>query len=147
MNYSTAVMLINPSIRAVKGQYEEYGNAETFKTLDQDLKVGDFAVVESSTHWGMTTVKIIEVDVDVDFDSSKQMYWVVSPIPADAHGKIRSMEAKAIELIKKGELRKRREEIKKNTLDAVSAGEIDKLDIAKIGTQAIEVPKAEVDHL
>jgi hypothetical protein len=33
------VMLINPSIRAVQGKYEENGNAETFKTTDQDLRL------------------------------------------------------------------------------------------------------------
>lgn len=48
------------------------------------------------------------------------------------------MENAAIELIKKGELRKRREDILKNTLDACSAGEINNLDIARLGTNAIE---------
>lgn len=138
MNYSTAVMLINPSIRAVRGKYEESGNADLFKTLDQDLKVGDFAVVESGTRWKITTVKITEVDVDVDFDSSCHVGWVVGKIDTAAHDNLKAMETSAIELIKKGELRKRREEIKKNTLDAVSAGEIGKLEIAQIGTSAIE---------
>lgn len=133
MNYSTAVMLINPSIRAVKGQYEENGSPETFKTIDQDLQIGEMAVVESGTRWNMTTVKISEVDVDVDFDSSKKMGWVVGKVNTDDHEKLKTMEDAAIELIKKGELRKRREDIKKNTLDAVVAGEIDKLEIVQLG--------------
>lgn len=137
MNYSTSVMLINPLIRAVQGKYEEHGKPTIFKTLDHKLKVDDFAVVESGTRWGMTTVQITAVDVDVDFDSSTQVGWVVGKVDADAHENIKNMEAQAIELIKRGELRKRREEIKKNTLDAFSAGEIDKLDIAKLGGNAI----------
>jgi hypothetical protein len=137
MNYSTAVMLINPSIRAVKGKYEEGGNTEIFKTIIQDLKIDDFAVVESGTRWNMTTVKIVEVDVEVDFDSSKVVGWVIQKINVRGHEDIKKMEATAIDLIKKGELRKRREDIKKNTLDAFSAGEIDKLDIAKLGGNAI----------
>lgn len=52
------------------------------------------------------------------------------------------MEAKAIDVIKAGELRKRREDIRKNTLDAVAAGEIDGLEIAKLsGTPQIEAAK------
>lgn len=133
MNYSTAVMLINPNIRAIKGQYEEGGNIEVFKTLDADLKVGDMAVVESGTRWGMTVFKVVEVDVDVDFDSSKKIGWVVGKVDIAAHDELKKLEAAAIDVIKKGELRKRREDIRKNTLDAVSAGEIDRLDIAKLG--------------
>lgn len=137
MNYSTAVMLINPSIRAVKGQYEENGNTEIFKTLDQDLKVNDMAVVETTTRWNMTVFKIVEVDVDVDFDSSKKMGWVVGKVSLAEHENLKKMESDAIELIKKGELRKRRQDIRKNTLDAVVAGEIDSLEIVKLGQQAL----------
>lgn len=138
MNYSTAVMLINPSIRAVLGKYEEGGKSTLFKTVDQDLKIDDMAVVESGTRWELTTVRITAVDVDVDFDSPLNVGWVVSKITLADHEKLKSMESAAIELIKKGELRKRREDIKKNTLDAVSAGEIDKLDIVRLGVPAIE---------
>lgn len=133
MNYTTAVMLINPSIRAVKGQYEELGKKETFKTLDQDLAVGDFAVVESGTRWGITTIKVTDVDVEVDFDSSTPVGWVVEKVNMVGHGDIKKMETAAIDLIKKGELRKRREDIKKNTLDAYCAGEVDNLAIAQLG--------------
>lgn len=143
MNYSTSVILINDAIRAVKGQYKENDNHEVFKTIDQDLKVGDFATVESSTRWGFTTVKIVAVDVDVDFDSSKHVYWVVQKLGIKQHEEIKAMEVAAIELIKNGELRKRRNDIKRNTLDAVSAEEIDKLDIARLGHTAIEAPKSD----
>jgi hypothetical protein len=138
MNYSTAVMLINPAIRAVVGQYEEGGKPETFKTTDTTVAIGDLVVVESSTRWGMTVVKVVEVDVDVDFDAPKPMGWVVQKVSVPAHEELRKMEAQAIDLIKKGELRKRREDIRKNTLDAYSAGEIDNLAIARLGAPVEE---------
>lgn len=133
MNYSTAVILINDKIRVVRGMYEDNGSSDVFKTLDQDLKKNDIVVVESHTRWGYTTVKINEVDnVTVDFDSAKEVKWVVQKIAVEAHAIIKDMEAKAIEVIKVGELRKRRQDIRQNTLDAMTAGEIDKLDIAKL---------------
>lgn len=147
MNYSTAVMLINPNIRAVHGRYEENGQLTTFKTVDPNLAVDDFAVVETTTRWNLTVVKIVAVDVDVDFDSSTTVGWVVQKVNKIDHDALRKIEATAIDVIKKGELRKRREDIRKNTLDAVTAGEIDKLDITRLAGNAIEdkskeVPKA-----
>lgn len=90
-----------------------------------------------AARWGITVVKISAVDVEVDFDSNKNIGWVVDKIDTPSHETLKGMEALAIDLIKKGELRKRREEIRQNTLDAVSAGEIDKLDIARLGAPAI----------
>lgn len=137
MNYSTAVILINPAIRVVQGKYEDNGNSETFKTLDKNLKIDDYAVVESGTRWGITTVKIVAVDTSVDFDSPKEVKWAIQKIDMSAHLAIKEMENKAIEVIKAGEMRKRREDIKRNTLDAVANGEIDKLDIMKLSSNIL----------
>lgn len=139
MNYSTAVLLVNDKIKVVKGLYQEDGKPGIFKTLDPTLKVDDYAVVESSTRWSITTVKITEIDtVDIDFDSSEQLKWVVQKINMNGHQEVKKMEAQAIDIIKKGELRKRREDIKKNTLDAFCAGEIDNLGIARLGAPTTE---------
>lgn len=91
-------------------------------------------MVESGTRWGFTVVKIVAVDIDVDFDSDKLVKWVVQRADVVGHKRVKAMEESAIELIKKGELRKRREDIRQNTLDAVSAGEISKLEISKLGS-------------
>lgn len=147
MNYSTSVMLINPAILAVKGKYEDTSKDTVFKTLDSTLKVGDMVVVESGTRWNYTTVKITEINASPDFDSTEIIKWVVQKIDVDSHDKLKEMEDKAIQVIKAGELRRRREDIKKNTLDAFANGEIDKLDIAKltgqtIAIEAVPTPKA-----
>lgn len=133
MNYSTSVMLVNDNIRAIKGKYEETGNIETFKTVNQEVKVDDLIVVESGTRWNYTIVKVTEVDVDVDFDDTKVVRWCVCPVDMTEHNRIKAMEEKAIDLIKRGELRKRRENIRKNTLDAMSSEELGKLEIARLG--------------
>ena len=144
MNYSTAVMLINPAIRAVKTLYEPDvpGRAPqagyTFKTLDQTIKVGDLVIVPTDTRFNFTVNKVIDVDVEVDFDAPFAFKWIVAKFDIENYENILSMEAAAIDVIKKGELRKRREDIKKNSLDAAVAGEIDTLAIARLGAPAVE---------
>lgn len=140
MNYSTAVILVNDNIRVVRGQYEESGKNTLFKTIDPDLKVNDFAVVESGTRWGITTVKITEINADPDYDSTVQVGWVLHKVDMARHEEIKTMEAGAIEIIKAGELRKRRHDIKQNTLDMYCAGELEKLDIMRLGAPALQAP-------
>lgn len=138
MNYSKAVLLVNSNIVVVAGKYEDTQKETLFKTLDATLKVDDFCVVESTTRWGITTVKITKIDAaaDVDFDTPEILNWVVGKIDMSTHDKIKDVEKKAIDLIKVGELRKRRETIRQNTLDAITAGEIDNLEFVKLGAPA-----------
>jgi hypothetical protein len=86
---STAVMLINPNIRAIKTTYEPDPTngikvpRYIFKTLDKTIKPGDFVVVATDTRWGLTVVKVDEVDVDVDFEASTPTKWVISKVDTD----------------------------------------------------------------
>ncbi|HEY8066576.1 MAG TPA: hypothetical protein VIF40_17905 [Methylosinus sp.] len=117
MNYTTAVFLINKNVRAIRAIYEadEGGKKaprETFKTLDQDIVVGDFVIVESGTRHNMTLVKVVEVDVDVDFDSVLPMKWVVDVVDATGHAGVLAKEEQAIQAIKSAELRKKRDDLR-----------------------------------
>lgn len=146
MNYSRAVLIVNDKIKVVAGKYEETQKETLFKTLDPTLKVGDFCVVESNTRWGITTVKITKVDAesDVDFDAPETMNWVVSKINMSDHQAIKDLETQAITAIKAGELRKRREDIIKNTLDAAAAGELGEKfaqQVARLQGPTLEAPK------
>lgn len=146
MNYSTAVMLVNANIKAMRTIYQPENASQknsqqryTFKTIDENIKVGDLVLVPTDTRFGFTVNEVVEanVEVEVDFDSNVQMKWIVGKVDLQAYEKILAMEATMIDAIKTGELRKRREDIKKNTLDAFTNGELDKLDIAKLGAPAI----------
>ncbi len=114
MNYSTAVFLVNDTIRAIKATYETADNATKamFKTLDKSVAVGDFLVVPTNTRHGMTVVKVTDVDVDVDFDSVTQVDWVVSKIYKTNYEAVLKLEAGAIEQIKSAEKNKRKNELK-----------------------------------
>jgi len=112
MDNSRIVFLINDTVRAVLAQYEEHGKNEMFKTFDQSLKVGDMAVVQSGTRFGMTTVKITQVDVDVNFDSTTPIQWVVQAVDKPAFDAILAQEAQAISAVQAAELRRKKEELR-----------------------------------
>lgn len=114
MNLSTAVFLINDNARAVMVTYETGENAPKtmFKTFDKSIKVDDFVVVPTDTRHHLTVCKVVEVDVDVDFDSSCQVKWLVGRVDLADTTEIKLWEDKVIESIKSAEKLKKRNELK-----------------------------------
>ncbi len=108
MNYSTSVFLINNQVRAVKATYEPGGVPSVFKTLDDRIKEDDIIVVPSTTRHELTTCKVVEVDVDVDFDDGRKIDWIVCAVSTQEYKKIIEQEQEAIKAIKSAELRQKR---------------------------------------
>lgn len=122
MNYSSAVMIINHDIRAIRTSYEPAETGKTlkeyvFKTLDKTIKKGDFVVVPSDTRWGFTVNKVEEVDVDVDFDSEIQLKWAINKVDVDGHKQTTEEEQKWVSALQESEKRKRREQLKNQLLE------------------------------
>lgn len=116
MNYSTAIMLVNENIRAIRCIYEpkKDGSQEPkqylFKSLDPSITKGDLVVVPSSTRFQRAVVKVIEVDAEVDYDSSIQVEWIVGKVNNADYAAIKRAEDEAINKIKGAEkLRKKKE--------------------------------------
>ena len=116
MNYTTAIFLINPNVRAVLASYEADPGAkrEIFKTFDATISVGDLAVVPTNTRHKMTVVKIVETDVD--FETDQAVEWVVSKVDRATYDQILADEAKALGIVKAAEIRNKREELAKKLL-------------------------------
>ena len=95
MNYTTAIFLINKNVRAVLCNYEPNAPDKTimFKTLDKTIREGDFVLVPTSTRHNMTVSKVVETDVDVDFDSGATVGWIISKIDRSAYEVVLSQEA------------------------------------------------------
>ncbi len=138
MNYSTAVMLINPAIRAIKTIYEpdpEMGKKQqryTFKTLDQSIKKGDFVVIPTDTRHSMTVVLVDEVDVEMDYESGIEIKWIIDRVDIEGSNYVLKEEKVWIDALKASEKRKKQAEIKKNLVDMYSDAGIDQLPIAKM---------------
>ncbi len=131
MNYSMAIFLINNRARAIRGRYDQNSTgakATMFKTLDPEISVDDFVIVETDTRFLMTIVKVEEVNVDVDFDSSETVRWVIGRVDRSNHDLTLTQEQEAISAIKSAELRKKREGLRKAML-ADHDDEIKKLPI------------------
>lgn len=113
MNYTTAVFLINKNVRAVLCNYEPDtpDKKVMFKTLDPDIQEGDFVIVPTKTRHGMTVSKVVEIDVDVDFDSAAPVAWIVAKIDQSGYEATIAQEGEAVSLIKSAEKTKKRNEL------------------------------------
>lgn len=112
MNNSTVVFLINDDVRAIKAIYEPTGAAMTFKTMNQSIRVDDYVVVQTNTRHEMTIVKVTEVDVDVDLESSTKMDWVVDTVDLRNFNVVLEQERTAIAAVQSAQKRKKREELR-----------------------------------
>lgn len=127
MNYSTAVMLFNSDIRAIRVSYDPNDKVNglpksyLFKTLDPDLKVGDFVSIPTDTRHNITVAKVEEIDAEVDFDSSLEIKWIVSRVPTKEYEAILADEQIWIAEMKKAQNMKKKEDIKKSMLDMYQA--------------------------
>ena len=141
MNYTTAVFLINKHVRAVLATYESEDNAKRtlFKTLDDTVAVGDFVVVPTDTRHKMTVCKVVETDVDVDFDSTAPVAWVIGKVDRTAHEQVLAQEGTAIQAIKSAELRQKRDNLRK----AMFADHLDTLKALPIAAMNGDAPKVE----
>jgi hypothetical protein len=116
MNLSTAVFLINDQVRGVLATYEPDTNIKKsdrifLKTMDPTIKIGDNVVVSTTTRHNRTVMKIVEVDVEPDFDDSTIIEWVISKVDEGTYAKLTAMEEEAKKVIASAEKRKKREEL------------------------------------
>lgn len=113
MNYTTAVFLINKNVRAVMCNYEPDApdRKVMFKTLDISVREGDLVIVPTKTRHGMTVSKVVETDVDVDFDSSAPVAWIVCKVDQAAYEATLAQEGDAIAVITSAEKTKKRNEL------------------------------------
>jgi hypothetical protein len=133
MNYTTAIFLINKNVRAVMCNYEPDAPGKTamFKTLDATIREGDFVIVPTNTRHNMTVSKVMETDVDVDFDSGASVGWIISKIDRSTYEVTLSQEGDAITVIKSAEKTKKRNELAAALL-ADSAGALKALPITTV---------------
>lgn len=103
-----------------------------FKTLDHTIKPGDYLVVPSDTRHNMTTVKVVEIDVECDLASLTPVNWVIGKIDRRAYEELVSREGEMLNVIRSAEKKKMREELKATVFADVPEDQIKTLAIAKM---------------
>jgi len=142
MNYSTAVFLVNDKIRAISATYEKDGYEDgrptpgaakkiTFKTFDQAIKKGDLIIVPTNTRHGFTICKVVDVDIELDYETNNQIDWVAGVFEDAEHKRMLAMEEKMVETIRSAEKNRKREELRKSLM-ADSETKLLALPIAKV---------------
>lgn len=116
-NLSTAVFLLNPSCRAIMATYEldtagKLAPRTMFKTFDTDIKLGDIVNVVSSTRHGFTVVRVVDVDVEPDFNSTEKVEWIVGKVNIAKHESLVAQELQFHIMIQSAEKRKKRDELR-----------------------------------
>ncbi|GLO70305.1 hypothetical protein MACH17_18220 [Phaeobacter inhibens] len=115
MHQSNIIFLINDDVRAVKGKYDPDSNStpEMFKTMDPTVKVGDLAVVQSSTRHGYTVVEITEIDVEPDLESSVPLKWIAQRIDLTKFEEFVGQECEAIATVQAAERKRKKAQLRK----------------------------------
>jgi hypothetical protein len=141
MNLSTAIFLVNSSVRSVRVEYDpesKYNNNPNkfFKTLDDGLKVDDYVIIPTHTRHGFTVCKVVEVDFRVNFDSHEQWAWIVGKVDKTMYDDILEQERKALDRIGKAEENRKRKEL----ADALKLEEVDFGDLNITKSKLIPAP-------
>jgi hypothetical protein len=141
MNYSLAVLLLNDNCRAIKAIYEPdpkddkapKPKRELFKTFDETIAVGDIVMVPSGTRHNVTSVKVVETDVEWDVHTSGEVKWIIGKVDQSEFNKLKTLEENAISAIKESEKTAARKKMRSEMLQHMDEAAIKQIDLANVG--------------
>lgn len=109
---SLQLALFDGKIRFIRAIYEPNGKPELFKIEDPTIHVGDYLNVMSTARLNVTTVRVVEEDIDTDIDGNEVAYLTVQKIDFKPYFEALEREQRANALIRAAELRKKREDMR-----------------------------------
>lgn len=141
MNYSLAVLLLNDNCRAIRAIYEPdpkdeklpKPKRELFKTFDETVAVGDIVMVPSGTRHCVTSVKVVETDVEWDVHTSGEVKWIIGKVDQSEFNKLKAMEENAISAIKESEKTAARKKMRNEMFEHMDAAAINQIELANVG--------------
>lgn len=138
MNLSTAIFLVNKSVRAVRVTYDpdqpRNNNPTAFyKTFDDTLTKGDYVIVPTGTRHGFTVARVDEIDLRVNFDSDVTYAWIVGKVDKAAYDHILEQEAKVCDRVAIAEENRKRKELSEAL--GLAAVDLTDLDVVKSNAQ------------
>lgn len=147
-NKSKVIFVLNDSVRALLATFEKddperntKAKREMVKTLDPSIKVGDMVNVETGSRHGVSTMKIVEADVEVNFNDPENVRWIVGKVDMTALAKVIDQENEAISAIRRAELKKERKDLRA-TLDESYSDEMKNIQLVHQKSDPVPVTAA-----
>jgi hypothetical protein len=141
MHDSRKVFLLEDEPRCIKAKYEPDVNTQKpskgydFKTFDETIQVDDFIVVPTDTRYGMTVVKVVEVDVEPDLDTDLYMHWVIDKVDRSVFENLLASEEGFIDAARAAERKRKKKQLKEDLLADVDTTTL------KLAGPAVEAPE------
>lgn len=124
---SRKIFLIDETVKCVRVQYEPEPPDQLSKThiakTFLDLEYGEFVAIETSTRWGITVVRVVEVGLEPELNDTS-IPWIVAPVFLDDYNEWIEREKIILKTIAAAEKRKQREELKTTILGNLNPEEI-----------------------
>jgi hypothetical protein len=133
VNRTTAIFLVNPSVRcvsvaydvALNGKGERIGkDVKSFKTLDPAIKAKDLVLIPTDSRWGFTVGRVEEIELHVDYDSPEQMRWIVGVIDTSSYEEMLTAETEMMNAVAEADREHRRQELADKMFKNVDPGKL-----------------------
>lgn len=164
-NYSTAVFLIDQTVRAIAVTYEELdmkkdlrtqtgyksdylaggslpAGAQVMKTRDKSIKIGDFVIMPTGTRHQMTVCKVVAVDIPIGPDFTEEVQWVIATIDTGPFEALREWEASVIGKIREARAYEAQRKLKTEMLSGLGDVDIPALAFQPVPAAPHPVPAA-----
>lgn len=138
MHPSKIVFVINDDVKAIRAVYDPgapNSSCTVFKTLAEDVKVGDIMVVESGAKHGLSICKVEEIDVEPDLESGEAILWAYSVVDTNRIKHMKDAEADAIKTVSAAERARKKAELRATML----AGSDDKVKALELSNYSAKV--------
>ena len=129
MHDSRKVFLLDPEPRCILATYEPdpdptFSSSKPirteFKTFDETIEVDDYIVVPTNTRHNMTVMKVVEGDVDADFESDGKIDWVVAKTSDAVYQDLLAQEKKILDVVKAAKEKRLKAQQKADFLDGIA---------------------------
>lgn len=121
MNHSLTILLVEDAVRTVGVQFCDQsgtprGSHYTYKTILQDLKLGDIVVVETSAGngnpVGYSFAVVAKLEAEVNFDSDIEYKWIVAAFSPDVLTALRNQEKVVVDKVRQLEMQTKRQQVR-----------------------------------
>jgi len=137
MNHSLTILLVDDKVKTVGVRFRDGNRTYIYKTLEQNLKIGDGVVVEVGTDrqtndvgradFGIALAIVSELDAEPDFDNGIEYKWVVGTFNPKLGEEIREQEKIIVDKVKIVERQTRREQLREIMLGSVNIKKLPKM--------------------